>query len=66
MPLWCRRSELIVGYHLPGAATAVDLQVDAVVGGVAGGSHRYCGGDHAARFAVVGHEPDGVPHILQA
>jgi signal transduction histidine kinase len=32
---------------------------------VAGGSHQYCAGDHAARFAVVEHELDGVLHILE-
>lgn len=33
---------------------------------VASGSYQYCGGDHAARFAVVEHELDGVLHILES
>ncbi|WP_343520971.1 HAMP domain-containing sensor histidine kinase [Sphingomonas sp.] len=32
---------------------------------VAGGLHQYCSGDHAARFAVVENELDGVLHILE-
>ena len=33
---------------------------------VARGSYRYCDGDHAARFAVVETELDGVLHILDS
>lgn len=33
---------------------------------VASGSYQYCGGDHAARFAIVENELDGVLHILES